>query len=199
MWIIVEIVIVVLVTDFLSGVLHWLEDSYGDARWPVTGRLVTRPNILHHRRPTAFTEHSWLKSASVLLFLATVILAVTWAGGVLTWHVLLLVALGVNANEIHKWNHLPASKRGRIVVALRKLSLLQTPQHHGRHHSSSKNTNYCVITNFVNPVLEVLDIWRKSERAIEVLLGVSKRPDPPTPMNLQQRIHREIPQIMLGQ
>ena len=35
MQVIVDIIIVVLVVDFVSGVLHWLEDSYGNPEWPL--------------------------------------------------------------------------------------------------------------------------------------------------------------------
>jgi len=174
---ILDIVIVVLVVDFFSGVLHWLEDSYGKPDWPITGALITAPNILHHHRPAAFTKHSWLKSADVLIFLVAVIIVAAWASGMLTWQVLLFVAIGVNANEIHKWNHLPERKRSKLVVALQKLRLLQTPQHHGRHHAASKDTHYCVITNMVNPVLEAVRFWRSLERAIGFLFDVFKRPD----------------------
>ena len=45
--IIVELIGAVLVADFLSGLFHWLEDAYGREDWPITGRLVTKPNILH--------------------------------------------------------------------------------------------------------------------------------------------------------
>jgi ubiquitin-conjugating enzyme E2 variant len=172
-----DIFIVVLVVDFVSGVLHWLEDSYGDPDWPITGVWITKPNILHHHRPNAFTGHSWLKSAEVLVFLGAVIIGVAWAGGVLTWQVLLFVAIGINANEIHNWNHLPESKRNKLVVSLQKLRLLQTPRHHGRHHAGSKNTHLCVITNMVNPALEAIRFWRGLETAIGFLFGVAKRPD----------------------
>ncbi len=177
MQIILDVFIVVLAVDFGSGVLHWLEDSYGNPEWPLTGALITAPNILHHHHPTAFTKHSWLKSAEVILFLGIVVLGAAWVSGMLTWQVLLFVAIGVNANEIHKWNHLPKSKRSKLVVALQEFRLLQTPQHHGRHHAASKDTNYCVITNMVNPVLEAVRFWRRLERAIEFLFGVPKRPD----------------------
>ena len=177
MYIVLEIFIVVLVVDFVSGVLHWFEDSFGNPEWPITGALITAPNILHHHRPTAFTRNSWLKSAQVLIFLGAVIIAVAWICGVLNWQVLMFVAIGVNANEIHKWNHLPKSKRSKLVVALQKLRLLQTPQHHGRHHAGAKDTYYCVITNMVNPVLEAVCFWRRLEWVVEYLFGITKRPD----------------------
>ncbi len=177
MQVFLDIILVILAVDFASGLLHWLEDSYGHPHWPITGKWITAPNILHHQAPSAFTENSWLRSADVLLVIGAVIIGVAWLSGMLTWQVLLFVAIGVNANEIHKWNHLPRKKRGKLVVALQDARLLQTAKHHGKHHVGSKDTHYCVVTNVLNPVLEAVRLWRRLERAIEFLFGVSKRPD----------------------
>ncbi len=92
MHIILEIVAAVLFADFISGVMHWVEDSYDNPEWPVIGPLVIRPNILHHEEPSAFTKHSWLRSDSVLLIPGAIVLAAAWACGMLTWHVMLVVA-----------------------------------------------------------------------------------------------------------
>ncbi len=177
MQVFLDIILVILAVDFGSGLLHWLEDSYGYPDWPITGEWVTAPNILHHQAPSAFTENSWLRSAAVLLVIGAVIVGVAWFVGMLTWQFLLFVAIGVNANEIHKWNHLPRKKRGRLVVALQDALLLQSAKHHGKHHVGSKDTHYCVVTNVLNPMLEAVRFWRRLERAIEFLFGVSKRPD----------------------
>lgn len=172
-----EIIAVVLLLDFVSGVFHWLEDSYGKPEWPLLGKWVTIPNIIHHHEPTYFTRHSWFKSAEILLLFGIGILAVAWFLDVLTWQVLLFVAIGINANEIHKWNHLPHRKISKVVSFLQRSKILQTPSHHARHHKDSKDTNYCVITNIINPLLESVDFWRKLERFIFRYSGIEKRPD----------------------
>src|SRR6185295_9793570 len=66
MKIVFEILLTVLAADFVSGLVHWLEDAYGREHWPITGRLVTRPNILHHHDPRYFTRHNWLQSSWLL-------------------------------------------------------------------------------------------------------------------------------------
>ena len=165
----------ILAVEFGSGLLHWLEDSYGQPHWPLTGSWITAPNILHHHAPSAFTANSWLRSAAVLLVIGTVIIGVAWLAGMLTWQLLLFVAIGANANEIHKWNHLPRKKRGRLVVMLQNARLLQTARHHGKHHVGSKDTHYCVLTNLLNPVLDAVQFWRMVEWIIERLLGFATR------------------------
>ena len=90
------------VTDFLSGVFHWMEDAYGKPTWPIVGRHVTKPNILHHYVPRAFVTNSWFVTSRSLLALCTVIVAITVALGVFNWMVALAMMLGANANQVHK-------------------------------------------------------------------------------------------------
>jgi hypothetical protein len=91
--------------------LHWLEDAYGREDWPITGRLVTKPNILHHHDPRYFTRYGWFHSSWDLMCLGLLILAVAWLFGVLTWQVWLFAILGSTANQIHKWAHRTPSFR----------------------------------------------------------------------------------------
>ena len=53
-----KILFCVLLVDLASGLFHWLEDAYGREHWPITGKLVTKPNMLHHRNGRYFTKHS---------------------------------------------------------------------------------------------------------------------------------------------
>jgi len=175
---VLQIAFCVLITDFLSGLLHWLEDSYGKPNWPILGRFIIQPNIRHHHSPMAFTQNSWLRSASVLLFIGAALLIAASLLGILSWRVWAIVMIGVNANEFHKWAHQPTDKNSRIVNLLQRLFILQTPTHHEIHHRRSKDSHYCVVTNLLNPLLEKLRIWRRLESLIHVTLGVTKRPDP---------------------
>ena len=83
-----------LIIDFLSGLFHWLEDSYGRPNWPVTGRLVTQANILHHYNPRHFTQHSWLASAWILMVIVTMCLGVAYVIGLLNWMTWLVALRG---------------------------------------------------------------------------------------------------------
>ena len=178
MHIMFDILLVVLAVDFGSGLLHWLEDSYGHAKYPLTGKWVTQPNDLHHIDPMAFTTNTWSHSAAVLLIIGAFIVAIAWASGLLSWQLLLFLAIGVNANQIHKWNHLPSNKRPLIVVWMQAARILQSPKHHARHHQGTKDSHYCVITNAINPVLDSIGFWRGLEHLILKLFGVKKRPEP---------------------
>ena len=48
-----------LLADFVSGIIHWFEDRYGNPKWPVLGHAI-RANQEHHFRPRAFLKGSFL-------------------------------------------------------------------------------------------------------------------------------------------
>jgi plasmanylethanolamine desaturase len=166
----------IVIADFLSGFFHWLEDAYGREYWPITGRLVTRPNILHHHEPRYFTRHSWLKSASVIMVLVAAGLLAAWAGGFLGWMTWTVALIDVNANESHKWAHRTPSENGRLIRALQWTGLLQSPAHHARHQHR-KNTHYCVITDYLNPLLDAVHLWDGLEWLVYRITGVRRRHD----------------------
>jgi ubiquitin-conjugating enzyme E2 variant len=172
-----KVVACVFTADFLSGFFHWLEDAYGREDFPITGRLVTQPNIIHHRDPRYFTRNSWLYSARLLLVLGAVVVSIAWACGFLNWMTLLVVALGVNANEFHKWAHRSQAENGRLITFLQRMGLLQSAAHHARHHQAQKNTHYCVITNYLNPILDGVGFWLALEHLLVLMFGLRRRVD----------------------
>ena len=107
----------ILAADFLSGLFHWLEDAYGKVTWPVVGKTVIEPNLLHHKDPRAMTKNSWWRSIDVQTVLGGFYLATRWAMNALTWRNTLVVGVLVNANEIHKWAHRNAAENGRYDLA----------------------------------------------------------------------------------
>jgi plasmanylethanolamine desaturase len=175
--IILQIVGAVLVADFLSGLFHWLEDAYGRENWPITGRLITQPNILHHQEARYFTRYSWFESSWILLCLGLFVLVIAWLCGALTWQVWLVVILGVNANQVHKWAHRTPKENGPLISLLQRVGLVQTARHHAHHHTDPKNSHYCVLTNVVNPLVDGARLWDGFEWVIRRVFRVRRRID----------------------
>ena len=168
---------IVVLADFAAGLIHWAEDAYFTENTPVLGRLLIRPNIIHHHYPRFFTRYTWFQSSWDLLLLGAVVLAGAWLCGLLTWQVWLFVAVSINANEIHKWSHRTRKENGPLISRLQDWRILQTPRQHAVHHTDPKNTYYCPITNVVNPVLEKLRFWTGLEWVIWRLTGLRHRDD----------------------
>jgi len=164
-----EALAVLLAADAVSGLVHWAEDRYWCRTTPVVGRWIVAPNELHHRNGTAFVARSWLDSSWDLLAVGVVTVLAAWALGCLTWHVWLFVLLGINANQFHKWNHMPRRRVPGAVRALQALRILQSGRHHAHHHRGAKDTHYCVITPFLNPLLDRSRFWRRLELLVAPL------------------------------
>ncbi len=169
---------VILVVDFVSGLMHWLEDSYEKEDWPVTGYDVTRPNILHHHDPRAFTRCPVWKRNRVTVSLSLVIFLIVAALDRLSWHWWLTLALGVLSNEIHCWAHRTPPENGPIISWLQRHRIIQTPAQHARLHTGSKNRSYCVLTNWLNPLLDRVHLFDHLEAMIFRVFHVSRGPDP---------------------
>lgn len=162
-----QILIGVVIADFVSGLLHWAEDAYGDPNWPILGRYVIQPNILHHQDPQAFTKRNyWIRNRAVIVIAAAIGLGL-WATGALNvmWATALIV--GAHANETHNWAHLPTGQVHPFIRRMQQLGLLLSPSHHWRHHRARFDTHYCSVTNYLNPFLDTLKFWRVLEGMIE--------------------------------
>jgi ubiquitin-conjugating enzyme E2 variant len=175
-----EAVLVVLLVDLVSGLGHWLEDTYGNPDTPLIGRLVIVPNLEHHRHPRAFLAKSWLESCGDLMLAGAALVAAAWALDLLTWHVMLFALVGSQANQIHKWTHQNPQEKGALVHLMQRMRLLQTPREHGRHHQGATDSHYCTVTNALNPMLEQLRVWRRLENLLERSFGLRPRTDAST-------------------
>ena len=168
----------VLLADFVSGVVHWAEDAYARKDTPIVGKWIGEANIEHHVTPRAFVNRSWWASSWDLALTGLLVVSGAWWLKLLTWQVWLFAVVSANANQIHKWAHSAPHENGRLITSLQKLKLLQTQRHHARHHSGKKDSHYCSVTNFLNPLLEELDFWKTLESFNERVLGLKRRSDP---------------------
>jgi ubiquitin-conjugating enzyme E2 variant len=166
-----------LVVDWISGFVHWCEDSYGSPSTPFLGRRITEPNLRHHFKPRSFVDNSWFASSELLLWACAAALVVAWSLGRLSPMVVLAAVLGANANQVHKWSHRSETENGPVIAALQRLRLLQSPRHHQQHHLGRKDSHYCVLTNVLNPVLDRSRFWKGLELVLERAFGLKKRDD----------------------
>ena len=173
--ILAEILLCVLIADFLSGLFHWAEDSYGKPEWPIIGKSIIAPNLLHHDQPRAMLVNSWYRSADVQILMALWSSLVLLITGLLTWWVVLVLAVVVNANELHKWAHRTKAENGRFITWLQDHGLIQSRAHHGRHHGGARNSHYCTVTPWLNPLLDRGGFWRGIESGIRRCTGVGPR------------------------
>ncbi len=162
-----------LLADLMSGMLHWWEDRYADSKWPVLGKWIALPNQLHHTQPLAFLRQGYWSRNWTTIIPALILFGATVP------HPICLVFLFVSqANEIHALAH-RKGKVPRWVAAAQRFGILQSPKHHAGHHRYPYCRNYCAMTDWLNPMLERLDVWRKLESAVQWSTGIQVRAEEP--------------------
>ena len=158
---ILTLIVCFLIADFLTGLGHWLEDTYGVKSWPwplLEGVVI--PNIEHHKNPTFIATMGTIASRNwhVVLPLAIISLVVLYFG---IWQVAVVLFLASWGNEVHSWNH--RRENNFLIDFLQDAGIIQTPQQHAKHHKKPYDKYFCTLGNMVNAVLEITRFWRGLE------------------------------------
>jgi plasmanylethanolamine desaturase len=172
-----QFIVTVFAAEFAAGCVHWIEDAYIRDTTPLVGRLIGRPNTVHHHYPRYMTRHSWWQSSWDLFLLAAMLILSAWCLPLLTWEVWLFALLAANANEFHKWEHRTRKENGKVITFLQDVRILQTGKHHAKNHTDPKNSHYCTITNFLNPLLDGVNFWNRLEWLLAKTIGLKRQPD----------------------
>lgn len=166
--------------DFTSGLFHWIEDAYLDStklkNIPFFHHIALQ-NEIHHRSPAAFLDcHPLENIATTVPFYAvigTILLMIHPSFWILLW-----LNMSLFANMIHRWSHDP--ERPHQIEVLQNLGIIQTPDHHRRHHSfgDGPSTHYCVISNYLNPLLDRIGFWKRLEDVLRDYAGIQTNQRP---------------------
>lgn len=160
--------------DFVSGLVHWLADTYGSERTPLVGANFIKPFRLHHFYPKDICTHDFITTNGNTCILAAPLvgfcLPFVWeeevsamrAFTVLT--TVLTAATTVATNQFHKWAH--ADVPPRLARLLQRAHLILRPQHHSQHHTAPHLTDYCIANGWLNPLLERIRFFDRLERAL---------------------------------
>jgi hypothetical protein len=152
-----------LLADLITGTFHWWEDRYGVETWPIVGPWIVTPNRLHHAEPLAFAENGFLDRNLAAIVAASTVGAAWWFfRGPSVFSAATLIGSGL-ANEVHFYAHKP-SAAGSVLRVLQQTGAIQSPKVHALHHRPPNTANYCVLTDWLNPALEALQIWPRLER-----------------------------------
>lgn len=155
-----------LLADFQSGFFHWMEDNYFTPFTPFIGNIILH-NRIHHVRPYEFTIEPFYVTVRSSVLLGLVQMLVLLAIGKMNLFLLYVTTLTVLSNQIHKLNHLPPSSSPLLVRLLQRMCILQIQRQHLAHHRGSFSVAYCVITPFLNPILDIIGFWKALEKCVD--------------------------------
>lgn len=167
------VVCLVLLTDFISGFGHWIEDTYGDPNWKFLGELIIKPNLEHHQTPRSFVGRSYWSRNDVSIIFCSVIVLSASLFGFFSWQLLFVASYLSQVNEIHACAHRRPEENFAITRLLKQIGLLQSNLHHGWHHKAPYDCNFCILTSYLNPLLDRIGIWKFLEKSVSFCFGIS--------------------------
>ncbi len=178
-WLIPFVVLGALVaSDFASGFVHWLADTYATSETPFVGPKFVAPFREHHRDPLAITRHGFVEAngdncgITLLVLVPThVFIPAAHGGGatIMALFVVLLASFTVVTSMAHGWAHAPEPPR--FAQILQRVGLLLSPEHHAGHHEAPHRDRYCITTGWLNPLLDATKFFRRME-ALFARLGI---------------------------
>lgn len=173
----IQVIGLYLMADLLGGLFHWAEDTLGDVDGAVWGKIFVRPNVIHHDLPSQMIRINWLKN-NIPIFTATaIVLGTAVLFDAITWQLLVFAAFAGMNQQVHRFAHAPRQKLPGFVKELQRVGIIQGARHHWKHHTSPHLTHYCVLTPWMNPVLDKIGFWRGLERVFVPIFGAPRRPD----------------------
>ena len=166
-------------SDFVTGILHWIPDTYGSENTPVLGPSVVKPFRLHHLYPRDICTHNLVTTLGNSCIIAVPALSFSlyliWRMPESRWLAVAVACLTVLAagtvltNLFHKWAH--QQHPAAIVSWFQRARLVLEPGHHDLHHTDPFNKHYCITNGWLNPALNRIGFFRKIEAGLR-LFGI---------------------------
>lgn len=156
----------VLIGDFASAFVHFLEDNYlrYHPSHPEWLNRVALGNELHHHFPRLMTGISYWENMkeATLAFSAAALAFFLVARKTFVRYWVAVVAAGLvvsTGNLIHRFQHERDCNRPMLATILMKAGIIQGRSEHRAHHAGVPDNNYGVSLAFTNPVYDTLQVW----------------------------------------
>jgi plasmanylethanolamine desaturase len=176
-WSLVAVLAVVFVgylaSDFISGFVHFLGDTYGDENAKFFGPSFIRPFRVHHTDPQEICRHDFIElngNNCLVCFPVGLLSYWTIPAATTTWGALLLLAIAsmlfwvFMTNQFHKWAH--DDEPPQVIAVLQRFGLVLSPEHHAIHHRAPYDRYYCITVGWMNPVLLRLRFFEGFKRCV---------------------------------
>jgi len=176
--------------DFVSGVVHWLADTWGSEKFPILGPRFIRPFRVHHQTPSSFLTCNFFDTnGDTCLIAIPILLSLYWLSPDSMWGLLALTfgvsfcMFAIPTNQIHQWAHMPHPPRW--VRILQSWGLLLSNEEHSQHHQLPFEGHYCITSGLCNRWLERIHFFRGLEKLITQMTGVLPRMEEQQELNEQ--------------
>jgi Lipid desaturase domain len=173
----VDLVVAILLADFISAFFHWFEDAYYSYNQNVFFvSEIAKENELHHYRPRGITYNAYVEnmiptmvgSAGILAVLCMIIKAM--GQPVHMDRLLMFFFFASLTNLVHRFQHEKDCERPALITFLQSW-LLVSRDHHKQHHATEHNDKFGVFLKGTNTIYDTLGVWRGFEWFFYVLFG----------------------------
>ena len=154
---------VVLYSDLMSGLLHVVLDNP-----EFLSSRVVEPYARGFQEHHLDTTFVWRMPVGEQVRPAALPLVGQYIFGLLLFgrgherfcHVYLALCVCLPGVQMtHRWAHMPRKRRGAVIRALQSCHVLVSQEHHDAHHQPPYLQNFCILTGWCNPCLNVLLGW----------------------------------------
>ena len=164
----------ILVSSFAAeprpNIVVILCDNLGTPDTPIIGGKFIKSFRDHHDDPEEMTRGDFVSvnADNFFVCLPVVIPVALWLDVGEHFHLatflLVLVGFVIVTNEAHKWTHMPTVPRW--LQWLQRHHVILRPENHRLHHTAPYDSNYCITSGVLNPVLERVGFWPRLLRLL---------------------------------
>jgi len=168
--------------DFITGIGHWLTDTYFNKNFKLFLYLgsygkkadeIIKKNSCHHIYLKEFKQN-WFNNITFAMCGLLVNFIINYyfkwtfdMSNIFMWSLICCT------NAIHRSHYQSYIDKPFIILVLQYFRLIQN----GEHYITNKNqnSNYCIITPYLNYFLDKYRFWRILEKIIEKITGILSR------------------------
>lgn len=150
----IQIAIGWLLADALSGVGHAIGDNERLGNLKIV-RAIVGKNVDHHADPLYIVNQGFIGrnlSSWVMVFVIG-LSTLPLLGPSALWFS--MVAGGLLVSEVHRWAHCPKLAPSWVQF-MQRTGAFQSPRHHWRHHRDPYDHHFCLLTDYLNPIIDKL-------------------------------------------
>jgi plasmanylethanolamine desaturase len=166
-----------IVADLISGLVHWLADTWATVEFPILGPTLIKNFREHHSDPLALTRKGLVETNgdNCMILIPAQVGALfiplgrggVEAGGV-EWlffyvFVVFFTFWIMVTNQIHKWAHLRPEQVNFVVRFCQKMRIFLPYHEHQIHHTVPFESHYCITNGWLNHFLARIGFYRKLE------------------------------------
>ncbi len=158
--------------DVVSGLVHWLANTWGTVEIPILGPTLIKNFREHHSDPKALARKGLVETngdnCMILLPAQIGAFFIPVASGHPAWVFFYVFVLSFTfwimlTNQIHKWAHVDEDKLSWPVKLLQRTRVILSIPEHQIHHTVPFESHYCITNGWLNHLFAKIGFFRKLE------------------------------------